>query len=291
MSTLRWDDLKTFLAVARGGSMTVGARALGVNITTAYRRLDALEKQLGAQLFTRRGGQYALTAVGRDALDHARQVEEDVLALQREVSGHDRQASGPVAVTMPESLLPWVTPILVDFRREHPRIEPQLELGDRMFDLDRREADVAIRPSRTPPDHVVGRHIAPLAWTVYGPRDANPTDELPWLSYTDALSAVAATSWRRRHHPSAEVVLSVSSVPAMQQLLGATRARGMLPCFVGDTDERLARLIEPHPDMASALWLLVHADLRRSARVRAFVDFAYPRLMQLAPLLSGAQPT
>ena len=156
---MRWDDLKVALAVARAGAVSPASRVLGVNVTTIYRRLDALEQALGHPLFDRAQG-YVLTPVGSDVLEHARAVEEETLALQRRVMGHDRQASGPVRVTMPESLLSLVLPLMWSFREEHPRIEPVLETGDRMFDLQRREADIAIRPSPNPPTEAVGRQVA-----------------------------------------------------------------------------------------------------------------------------------
>jgi len=283
---MRWDDLKVALAVARAGAVGPAARTLGVNVTTVYRRLDALEDTLGQPLFDR-SQNYALTPVGQDVLEHARAVEEETLALQRTVIGHDRQASGPVRVTMPESLLELVLPLVWAFQDEHPRIEPVLETGDRMFDLQRREADVAIRPSPNPPTDAVGRHVAAIAWAAYRSKDAV---DPPWLGYTDALGEVAAVEWRRRHHGSEPVAMHLNTVPAMHTALRVGRGRGMLPCFVGDRDPALLRLGAPIPETASALWLLIPGDLRRAARVRAFVDFLYPRLRTLSPVFEGQVP-
>ncbi len=115
---MRWDDLKVVLAVSRAGAIGPAARALGVNVTTVYRRLDALESELGQPLFDRQQD-YGLTEIGAEVVDHARTIEEETLALQRRVSGHDRQASGPVRVTMPESLLALILPLMWEFRSEH----------------------------------------------------------------------------------------------------------------------------------------------------------------------------
>lgn len=288
---LRWDDLKVFLALAASGSTSSAADELGVNVTTVYRRLDALEETLAARLFDRSAG-YALTPVGHDVLDHARNVQEEALALQRRVSGHDRQASGPVRVTLPESLLELVLPLLWSFRRDHPRIVPVVETGDRMFDLERREADVAIRPSSHPPEHVVGRRVAGVAWGTYRRRErgAEAPEALPWVVYDDVLAEVAAVAWWRRHHEGEPAALLVSTVPAMAVALDCGAGRGMLPCFVGDRRPHLERVGEPPPDASSALWLLIQADLRRSARVRALVDALFPALRALAPIFEGRAP-
>ncbi len=280
----RWDDWRTFLAVARAGTIAAAAEELGVNQTTVYRRLDALEADFGTRLFDRDAKGYALTVVGRDAVEHAERVEEEMLALERMVRGHDRQASGEVVVTLPESLLPALLPALVAFGEAHPRIELALELHDRMFDLGRREADVAIRPSLQPPAEAVGRRIAAVAWTVYGVAGVGAA---PWVSYTEQLGDLAAERWRRGQAGGKASRMSVSTVPAMRAVLAHGDRRGMLPCFVGDVAPELERQRDPEEAMGSALWLLIHADLRRNARVRAFVDFLYPRLEALRPIFEG----
>lgn len=281
----RWDDWRTFLAVARTGTVAGAAAELEVNLTTVYRRLDALEDELGARLFDRDGKGYALTAVGRDAVEHAERIEEEMLALERTVRGHDRQASGEVVVTMPESLLPTLLPALLAFGDAHARIQLALELHDRMFDLGRREADVAIRPSPHPPEEAVGRRIAAVAWTEYGVEGTDAA--APWVGYTGQLGDLAAERWRRSQSGDSSTRLSVSTVPAMRRVLGLGGRRGMLPCFVGDPAPELVRRRRPEEDMGSVLWLLIHADLRRNARVRAFVDFFYPHLEALRPSFEG----
>lgn len=286
---MRWDDLRTFLAIARAGSMSAAQRELGVNLSTVYRRLDALEEDIAARLFDRDGAGYSLTPAGREALEHATRVEEEVLALERAVSGHDQHPAGVVTFTLPESLMPLVGPLLLDFRDAFPRVVIQAELGDRMFDLDRLEADVALRPSPNPPESAVGRHVATVAWAGYVAVETagGDTSQLPWLTYSDALAGLGASRWWQKHHASDPVLLQVSSVPALACLLRHSRGRGLLPCFVGDLDPELTRFCAPRREWQSELWLLIHADLRRNARVRAFVDFLFPRLQQLGPAFVG----
>ncbi len=144
--------------------------------------------------------------------------------------------------------------------------------GDRFFDLDRQEADVAIRPGPQPPDNAVGRRVCGIAWTVYG--------------YGEALAKLAAVQWRRERQ-AGEPVLTVSTVPAMASVLARSACRGMLPCFVGDADPALQRLQPPIPEVEADLWLLVHADLRRNARVRLFVDHAWDALRARRELFEG----
>lgn len=308
---MRWDDLRVLLALVREGTVARAAQHLEIHPATVYRRLDALEAAMGVKVLSADG----LTELGHEVFERAQRIEEEFFALQRAVTGRDEGLSGSVVLTLPESLLPSVMPIVSAFRQAHPLVVLELEAGDRMFDLARREADVALRPSLYPPQDAVGRRIATVAWTVYAPAteedegkgkpkgkgkskgkkrgNANigekASEALPWVGYTDTLRELAAVRWWHKHHGEEDVVMAVSSVPAMVRAVAAGVGQGMLPCFAGDEDPRLRRVLPPVPEAASALWLLIHADLRRAARVRAFVDFAFPALRRLAPLFEGTR--
>ncbi|MEM9454546.1 MAG: LysR family transcriptional regulator [Myxococcota bacterium] len=294
---MRWDDLRVLLALVREGTATRAAQHLEVHPATVYRRLEALETAMGVKVLSADG----LTELGHEVFERAQRIEEEFLALQRAVTGRDEGLSGPVVLTLPESLLPCVMPIVSAFRQAHPQVVLELEAGDRMFDLARREADVALRPSLYPPEEAVGRRIATVAWTVYAPANgkgrgkgkgsgkAKASKVLPWVGYTDTLRELAAVRWWHKHHGEEDVVMAVSSVPAMVRAVAAGLGQGMLPCFAGDEDPRLRRVLPPVPEAASALWLLIHADLRRAARVRAFVDFAFPALRAFTPLFEGTR--
>lgn len=290
MNSSRWDDIRVFLAVVRAGSLSGAAERLGINHSTAWRRVRALETALGATLFERSPHGYALTSAGTTMLPRAEAVETEVLALERVVAGSDADLSGTVSVTAPESMLPLLTPALIAFRRAHTAIEVDLRLGDRFYDLDRREADVAVRPGRQPPDDAVGRKVCKVAWSIYGPIDVDDEAavELPWVAYSEELSRLAAVQWRRERFGEAPKML-VNTVPGMRCLLSQGPFRGMLPCFAGDAEPALRRLCEPIPDAASELWLLIHADLRRNARVRRFTDHAWASLRELAPTFEGTR--
>lgn len=284
---MRWDDLRVFLAVSRLGTLTAAAAELGMNASTVHRRLAALERSLEAQLFEKGPRGYLLTSAGEALLPRAEGVEEAAFAAVRAVQGHDRDASGEVRLTLTQDLIPLLAPHLVVFRERCPRIRIVLAADDRPLDLGR-AADVALRPSTSPPEHAVGRRISALAWCRYAPVDV-ATDELPWMIYA-GLGHVRAVRWRRRIHPNVDVAMQVDRVSAMCGLLRCTRGQGLLPCYVGDLDPLLRRVGAPIPDAASELWLLIHADLRRAARVRALVDFLVPRLVAQRALLEGTVP-
>lgn len=287
---MRWEDVQTVLALARGGSLAAAGRTLGVAASTVWRRLEALEGDTHTQLFEREG--WALTEAGEGVLPLCERVEAEMLALDRAVAGHDTRPVGQVRITAPEALLPLLSAPLVAFREAHPAIDVHATFTDEMLDLARREADVAVRPTLDPPESAVGRRIAAVAWAVYGPTsvDRDRCDTLPWAAYTSALDRLAAVRWHQATYGDVSPVMSVNTVPAMQCVVGTAACRGLLPCFVGDPDPRLQRLDGPIPQAGSALWVLTHADLRRTARVRLLVSHLTEALLEHRPLLEGSLP-
>ena len=284
---MKWDDVAVFLAVAETGSLSGAAQRLGVDHSTVYRRLKQLTSSLGVPLFHRDGGRYRPSEAGAAALPYARAAQEAMAALQRSVTGHDQALAGPVRLTAPESLLPLLAPLVATFRRAHPAIELHLDLTDRFLALGELQADVAVRPTLRPPEGLHGRRVSAIAWAVYTPAGASPGAS-PWAAYGHDLAHLAAARWWEHHHRGTPRHLSVNSVPAMAQVVAQAGYRGLLPCFLGDADPRVERHGPPVDEAASALWLLVHPDLRRAARVRALLDHLWEGLKAHAPLLEGS---
>ena len=278
-----WDDLHIFLAVARSGTLTAAALQLGTSPATLHRKLGALESQVGVRLFEKGPRGHRLTRAGEALLPRAQDVEEAVLAAQRTMSGHDRAASGKVRLTLTAVLLEVLAPHLETFGSLYKDVQPVLLVSDAFLDIGGR-ADVALRLGNQLPAGSVVRRLCEVAWCAYRARDTADR-EGPWVHYT-GLDHVPAVQWRRRHLP-ADSWMQVDQVPAMHRLLATTGACGMLPCFVGDADPSLRRVGEPPEAGNTALWLVIHADLRRAARVRGLVDFLVPRLLADRALFEG----
>jgi DNA-binding transcriptional LysR family regulator len=276
---LRWDDLRALVSVARVGTLAAAADELGVNASTVHRRLAALEAALGARLFARDPRGYRLTAVGESLLPRAIEVEEAVMALRRASVGHDGSARGVVRVSLPPTLVPLLGPALTALAAACPALEPHLSASATDVDLGT-SAEVALRVGERLPDDAIARPVGPVAWAEYGSTTA---PDAPWVGYfgLDHVAAVRATVMER-------VVARVDEVGAARDALLAMAARAVLPCYVGDRTPALTRLSAPLPD-APTLYVLVHADLRRSARVRALLDHLLPALDAAAPLLAGHQ--
>lgn len=293
-----WDDIRVFLAVARHGSLSGAARALGLNHTTVLRRIAHYEEGLGVRLFEKLPTGYALTAAGEDMLVSAQRIDEEVANLDRRLSGRDTQISGTLRVTTVDIMALHVLPRhLADFRAAFPKVVLDIVIAETSFSLTRREADVAIRSTSKPPEALVGRTVAGLAFAIYGAGSylaQRPADDdlaaHDWVGLDESFDQRPMGRWLNREIPAERVGIRLNSVAAEIEAVRAGIGLAVLPCAVADTMPELVRLRPPLSDVSSQIWLLTHADLRRMARVRAFLDFIGERLRRERDLLEGRRP-
>lgn len=285
MQTHDWNDLRFFLALSRAGSMAGAAQALGVNQTTVFRRLNAMEARLGARLFERLASGYQPTAAGESLLPSAERVEEEITAAELRLAGEDLRPSGTIRLTTTEDLMvAFLQPHFAAFRRQHPEIRLEVVVGNLLFDITRREADIAIRPTNRPPEHLVGRNLGAIGWAVYASAaylrehgsPAGPTQLAGHaiVGADESLAGIDATRWMMRHVNEQDVVFRSDSLLVQ---LGAVREGtgiAILPCFLGDAERRLKRIFDPvNIDDTGGCWLLTHPRLRRVARIRVFMSY------------------
>jgi DNA-binding transcriptional LysR family regulator len=298
MPPIPWDDLRYVLAVAAEGSLAGAARALGVNHTTVLRRVNAFEERLGLRLFERLPTGYFLTSGGAELIEAARLMEDTVTALERRLAGQDRRLAGAVRVTTTDTLIDMLLPpILAAFRAKHPSIQVELILSNEAFNLAKRAADVAIRPADNPPEGLIGRRVSAIAFAIYAGRgylaQTGKMEDLSkraWLAPTDELSTTSVAQWMRVALPQAEIALKANSLLALRRAAVENLGLAALPCYLGDSSNDLIRVRPPIPAMTTALWILTHEDLRRSARVRAFTEFVAAAIARQRPLLEGTRP-
>jgi DNA-binding transcriptional LysR family regulator len=296
--SLEWDDLRYVLAVASAGSLASAARQLGVNHTTVLRRVSAFERRLGLRLFERLPTGYVLTPGGEELIATARQIDDRVTELERKLTGRDLRLSGVVRVTTTDTLMASILPkVLAEFRAAHPGIQIEVAMSNVMFNLTKRDADVAIRPAKNPPETLIGRRIADVAFAIYAsPRylgRQRKLDDLTgqrWVAPDDSLADTTVAQWMRRELPDGEIVLRADSFLALRQAAQAGLGLAALPCYLGDTSAELVRVHLPIAAMTTALWILTHEDLRHTTRIRAFTEFAADALGRRRALIEGKRP-
>ncbi|MDT3686473.1 MAG: LysR family transcriptional regulator [Pseudorhodoplanes sp.] len=296
-----WNELQLVLAVQRTSTLTGAAKTLGIDHSTAFRRLNALETRLGVRLFERLpGGAYQATPAGERMAAAAERMEDEALAINRDVAGRDHRLSGRLRVTSSETLAYRIlTRHLAAFRQAHPGIVVELVVDNRVLSLSRREADIALRPMRPKEGDLWGRKLANVAWTVYGAVDylqgdgatvSSPEDlgRHPLIGWEETVGGIMAADWLNRAVSGETVVYRTNSL--INQFVAAKAGIGLalLPCYLGDGDSGLARALpNPVPDLSGELWIVTHADLRGTARVRAFFDLVGDGLAREHDLFDG----
>jgi DNA-binding transcriptional LysR family regulator len=280
-----WDDLRYFLAVARAGSFSAGALALRINQSTVSRRIGGFEGRVGARLFDRLPRGLRLTEAGQELLGHAARVASEFDAFAEALAGRDAQLSGDVLMATTASMALMVVPALETFSRLHPRVVVEISTSYRELSLAGREADLALRATRNPPDSAFGRRLASVAVAEYvaaGTSDEQ-RDALPWIVPPKALTAIDQTPSGQR------VVARQGSSPLVAASVRGRLGRAMLPCFVADEDPGLRRVAGTLIPRVNDLWLLAHPDMRNRARVRALMAHLAEFLEPKRGLFEGAR--
>lgn len=287
-----WNDLKLVLAIARAGTLGGGATTLSINHSTAFRRLNALEEKIGVRLFERLpGGVYRPTAEGERVAAAAERIETEADAVDREVTGRDQRLSGSLRVSSSETLAYSVlTRQLARFRAAHPGIVVELVVDNRILSLSRREADIALRVTRPKEPDLFGRKLADLAWTVYAAPGlaVGGVEGKDFVGWGAEVTGIAAADWLAEKVPANRIVYRANSL--INQFTAAKAGIGLvlLPCYLGDPEPGLVRVIDtPVNELTRELWIVTHADLRKTARVRAFLDIVGEGLIAETSLFAG----
>lgn len=288
---MNWDDLKIFLAVAEAPSMRVAAKQLRISHSTVSRRIDALEADLDAKLFERRADGFRLTESGQDLLPIALQTDESLHDFGRSVIGRDSALEGQVCVTIPDAaVVSLFMPLFQKFMQEHSGIQIKINDSLEVFDLSRREADVAIRFTNTPPEHLIGRclgnvHQAAYATPAYV-REHRPAQEGSTARWIGWGTPDSRPEWIDSS-PFPHLGLAGHFDNILIQHIATKRGAGIgyFPCFLGDPDPDLIRISDPIPSLE--VWLLSHRDLRAAARMRALRQFIVRHIPVISEALEG----
>lgn len=287
-----WDDLRYFLAVARNGTVSGASVDLKVNQSTVSRRISAYEKQHDVRLFERLPSGYVMTQAAENIYQHALEIEAQNQIVERELFGRDTRLQGKLCITASHGMVnTLLMPHLEEFRDLYPEIDLKLSLTTEIRDLGAREADIAIRGTGNPPDHLIGKKIANLGLGIYSSpkyQARRPQrDELILRGNEPQLP-----DWVVKHFPDARITLLVDDFIAMQEAVHLGLGMARLPCWLADTGpSALTRLdLEVEPS-GWGMWVLIHADLRSTARVRVCRDFLIDKLSAQKDLIEGRRST
>jgi len=277
-----WDDLKVFLAVARAESLSRAGKALRIDPATAGRRIARLEEALGARLFAKSPQGYALTADGARLLDHAARAEQAVEGGLAELRTGGAQLSGQIRIGAPDGCATYVLPqVVAAISAEHPGLEVQIVALPRVFNLSKREADLAIAVS--PPEagrlsvqKITEYHLHLAASRDYlaahGPIETRAdlkahrfVGYIPDMIFDKELDYLAEAGGEA-------VRLGSNSIAV--QLAWARQGAGLAVVhdFALPSAPELVKVLPEEVHLTRAFWLIRHADDRRVARLNRFAE-------------------
>jgi len=286
-----WDDLRIFLSLAREGTLTTAAKSLGVSHPTVARRVQALEKQIGARLFERLPDRFVPTAAGEELLADTEAMEKAALSINRRSAGLSDTVSGVVRLSAGEAMAAWLARHLPELRSGLKQIEFELTASHTLANLSRREADLLIREQVPDLGGIVARKLGRAAYAIYGrralARAKSELKTLPWIGFDDDHAYMPGQAWLRALLDGAKPVVRGNNWLVLHEAARGGAGLAVLPCYLGDPDPQLQRIGNVLPDVFADQWLLVHRDLRALPRVRAVMDEVIALFQRERPLLEG----
>jgi DNA-binding transcriptional LysR family regulator len=294
---LDWDDLRHFLAVARSGTVTAAATQLGVDHATVIRRLDRLERALAAKLFERTKAGYAATTTGERLIGHVETAESAIIAGQSTTRGTAERLTGIVRIGAPDGFGSYfLAPRLVPLVERHPHLDIQLVATARLFSLSKRETDLAITLSMPKEGRIVGRKLVEYRLGLYASSEylaGKPLIEHrsdlaghAFVGYIEELLFTPELDYLPQVSPAITARFTSANLIAQ---LNATRAGmgiAVLPHFIASDCRDLVHLL-PNFSITRSFWLLMHADSKELARIRAVANFIYQAVEKERGLFEG----
>jgi DNA-binding transcriptional LysR family regulator len=287
---MEWSDLRIFLAIAREGTLGAAGRKLGQSQPTMGRRLKALEQTVGQTLFQRTGEGFVLTDEGASVLAHAERMEEEALALERQLGGRDGRLDGMLRLSSSD----WfgvhvLAPVLAEFATLQPHVVVEVLTDARLYSLSRREADMAFRITRFDEPEIIARHLMHIEYGAYrrrgGPSQRDGGAPRPGdgtgttlVTMDTAFGGMADAVWLSRVLPNARIVSRSNNREMQARLCALGAGIAVLPRPLGDAMPELVLLDLGEAPPGRDTWVGYHRDLKRLARLRALLDLVIERL-------------
>lgn len=297
MNEPEWSHLQTFLTLARTHRLVAAGRRLRADHSTVSRHIAALESNLSATLFDRREEGFYLTPEGERLFAAVEQMESLMLDARNDIAGKDLRLTGTVRIGAPDGLgAGFLAARLARLAAAHPGLAIELVAIPRVFNLTKREADIAISLTRPGKGRLIGRKILDYNLRLYASRSYlethpaidKPTDLLQhaMIGYIEDLTAIPELNYVDQIHPALKPTFSSSTVMVQMQAINAGAGVGVLPSFLARTNKDLECVLENQVCVRRAFWLSVHADLHHLTRIRLLCDFITEQILAEAALFA-----
>jgi DNA-binding transcriptional LysR family regulator len=275
-----WDEVRTAYHVARMGTVSGAAEALGVHHATVIRHIDALEAQLGVKLFQRHPRGYTATEAGLDLLQVAQATEDQFVQLAGRIRGQGEGVSGDLVVTSIGAFATLITPVLAQLQKDHPALRVKYLTGERLFRLEYGEAHVAVRSGPPPdqPDNVVqplmqmqSHLVAAESYIERHGVPAEPADLARhfFVGIDRSISRAPFNAWIEALVPADRITFQTDDTTAMFEAVLAGAGIGFVSSAWLKRVPGIVEVLPPRPEWQTPSWLVTHVDLHRSTKVQA----------------------
>jgi DNA-binding transcriptional LysR family regulator len=283
-SRIEWSDLQVFLAIARQGTLGAAARKLRQSQPTMGRRLKALEDAVGQKLFQRTREGFVLTDEGAAVLSHAEHIEEEALAFERRLRGHDQGLDGTLRLSCSDWFgLHVLAPVMAEFAELQPRVVVELLTDARLYSLARREADLVFRIQPFDEPDVIARRLTHIPYAAYlkegmAAPEAGDGAGTNLITMDTAFGGMPDAVWLSRVLPKARTAVRSNNRDVQARLCALGRGIAVLPRPLGDATSGIAPIDLGEDPPGRDTFVGYHRDLRRLARLRALLDLVIERI-------------
>ena len=268
-------DLQTVLAMVRAGTLAGASERLGVDASTVFRSLQRIERGLAQPLFERSRAGYLASELAQSLAEHPEQLEVALESARSAAQLRPEQVSGTVRITTTDTVLHGlVAPALRGLQASHPLLAYELHTGNELASLTRRDADIAVRATKRPPQHLVGKQVGPIRVAMFASKKGPikryedvEAGKAAWIAPDDALPDHPSVVWRRKYFPKVVPRYRVNSILTVMDLVAQGLGVGLLPMFVAQGRADLLQLTEVIDECQTELWLLTHPESRHLRRV------------------------
>ena len=280
-STLSLPDLELLLALVRGRSLQGAAERLKVDASTVFRSIKRIEKDAGELLFERGRQGYLPTELGRELAGYAERIETQLQEAREAVAKGGGEPAGALRITTTDTILNGLLlPVLGRFTAANPRVDLELIVANALANLSQRDADVAIRATRKPPEHLIGSRLGALPSAVFasqayidrmgGKVDLEKAD---WIALDESLAEHPSVRWRRQRYPKVQPRCRCNSVLSVAGAVVSGLGVGVAPMFLLKGHPQVCIVEGPVAELETDLWMLAHPDIRHLKRVKLLFDF------------------
>jgi len=278
----KWTQMRSAYMVAKLGTVSAAAEALGVHRATVMRQIDALEMELGTHLFQRHGKGYTPTEAGVDLLRVAQSSDDQFSQWANRAKGRADQMNGELVITSLEAIAPSLMPTIANFQQQHPAVSVRYIASDRLFRLEYGEAHIAIRAGPKPLelDNVVSlffqASIGLYAHKEYIAKHGLPSSASDLKNHRFVVLDVQRggapfVKWLQDRVGSKDYVFSSGSPTIVNSAIHAGIGIGFVSTIEAQNTDDLVEVIAPKDGWEVPFWIVTHVDLHRTPKIQAFL--------------------